>query len=346
MHQHGVAGRVSMAVVDGLEMVGVEQQQHDGARQVAAALQFAIKPLEKSTAVGDAGQVIAIHGLAVLFAGLALVADIAHHEAIGRFRLILHGQRRPWRRRVPLRQRRDHGAAPEARAVGLHAPAFVQAPAVGVRFAQAVRQPFGAGGARHIEQRIRLLQRGTGAKARHAADAVVPFVDAAAPVQADQGIVADAGQDGIEPGIALAQLAVAPHLLGNIGQHRHQPRGIELEQAQRQKLRRWPGRIGMQLDPHAIADHAVRGRESRSLVAQVRRDGFERAEQVVQRAVARQRHQELGRDRIDQSDAPVGIGLHQADRRHVQELQQRFMAAGRFFAGRLRDTHGLRCTST
>jgi hypothetical protein len=150
-------------------------------------------------------------------------------------------------------------------------------------------------------------------------------------VEAHQRVVADAGQEGVQPGVALAQLALAPHLLADVGQHRHQARAVELQQGQRQHLRlahalarraafRWMCRPSQTM-PLGARTAAHRWRSSGATL-------FQRGEQVGQAAVARQRHQELGRDRVDHHDLAVDAGLHQADRGQVQELDQGFVLGG------------------
>jgi hypothetical protein len=57
--QHGVAGGMAVAVVDVLEMVGVDQDQRDRARRAAVAVQLLLGRLEEGAAVGDAGQMVA-----------------------------------------------------------------------------------------------------------------------------------------------------------------------------------------------------------------------------------------------------------------------------------------------
>jgi hypothetical protein len=84
-------------------------------------------------------------------------------------------------------------------------------------------------------------------------------------------------------------------------------------------------RSSVQVHVHAVADLAGLRRVLLAQVAQVGRDVFERDEQVVQPAIARVRHQELGRDRVDHGDVAIGVELHQPNRRKVQELDQRLV---------------------
>lgn len=282
---------------------------------------------------------VAEGGLAPLLGGGALVADVAQDQAVGRgMRVVAEG--------FAVRQRRDQGVAPELAAVGAQAQAFVHAPAVVVGFAQAVEQVLVRHRILGIENRIRraddvLVETG------HARDAVVPVAQAAVAVERGQRVVADAGQDGIEPGVALAQLALALHLGRHVGDHGHDARFVEFQQGQRQDLRRAGARLVVraQVDVQAFEDHAAAGGVFLALDPQLGRDAFQRGEQIRQAAVRRQRHQELGRDRVDHDDLAVEPRLHQADRCKIQELHQGLVLGAQALHVVFESSHR-RCTNT
>ena len=274
-----------MGVVDALEMVGIEHHQRQLAGPALPTFQFGLGGFEEGAAVGDAGQVVAGRGAAVRFAGFAFVGDVADDHAIRG--LIVNGRQRHGARIRAVPQWRDHGAAPEPRAVGFHAPAVVEAPAVVVGLAQAVEHAVWRGRVDGVENRIGLAEHGAAVESGHAADARVPVVDASAPVQAHQGVVGDAAQDGVEPGFAVFQLPFPPDLQRHITEHRHEPGRVQLEQAQRQHLRvGLAAHAGIQLNAQCVAHHAVGGGELGRQVAQVGGHAFQCGEQVRQVSVA------------------------------------------------------------
>ena len=116
----------------------------------------------------------------------------------------------------------------------------------------------------------------------------------------------------VEKGILLAL-----HLVGGVGDHGHQAGRVQLQHRQRQPLRRARrGRLA-QLQAQAFADRAGRLGETVDQLAQLRRHALQHGEQVVQAAVARERHQEVRRHGVEHVDRTVQAGLHEADRRTV-----------------------------
>ncbi|OEZ94847.1 hypothetical protein DUGA2_64850 [Duganella sp. HH101] len=308
---------MAVGVVDALEVIGVHHQQRQRAARLLAARQLQFRRLEEGAPVGQPGQVVAIGGPAQVFADVALVGNIANNHAVGG--LLGAGLA------YAPRQRRDQRAAPELAAVGAPPPALVQRPAVAVGVAQALQLLLRGAGAGRIEQRIRPSLDRPRRVSSDPADAVVPAVDTAAAIKPDQGIVGDVGHDGVQPGVGLAQLALAQVLLGDIAEHRHQARIVQLEHAQRQHLRTAAGRVGAQVQPRGVADLAVRRRKVPAQQTQVRRHRRQRVEQIGQAAVARQRHQQLRRQGVEHQDRAIGRQLHQPHRRHVEKLQQRLV---------------------
>jgi hypothetical protein len=277
-------------------------------------------------AIGQTSQVVAECFAPAALGDVALVAHVAQDQAIGR--ALFAGQARGaiGGFAVGFGQGRNHHAAPECAAVGAQQAALVQRPAVSVGFAQAVQRALGRDRIGRIKHRV-ALALGVGAEAGHAADARVPFAQPALRIQAGQCVIGDAGQDRIEPGVVLPLAAFAPHLLGDVVDDRHDAAGIEPEQRDRQDLRHAlaAAAAGMQVHVHAVADLAALDCTLLAQVAQVGRDVLERDKQVVQPAIARMRHQKLGRDRVDHGDLAIGGELYQPNRGEIQELDQRLV---------------------
>ena len=334
MAQHGVAGGMAVAVVDGLEVVGVDEQYRQRPWCAAPALQFQFGRVEQGASVGQARQVVAADSLAHGVGGVAAVTDVADDQAVADI------FRRPCVRRM---QRRDQAAAPEAAAIGAQKPAFVEAPADAVGLEQTVRHALGRDGIGGIEQAVgSALGAGLGV-ARDALHAGVPFLQAALTVQRHQRVIGQAGDDGVQPGLVLTQFTVAHHLLGDVAQHGHDAARIQFQQRQRQMLHRPPvGRIQGHAQLQAVANLAVRRLERGHALAQVGCHCGQCGEQVVQAAIARQRHQQLRAQRVDHQDFAVQPCLHQPDRGQVQKLDQRFVV----FLEAGVHVYTERCTST
>ena len=169
--QHGVAGRVAVAVVDGLEVVGVEQDQGGRARP-CARLRFSSSSAasKKARRLRDAGQVVAQRPhWRRPFDGVALVADVAQDQAIGRLAVAERPDRRSGSGEIMALAQNWLPSARRRRPSSRLQPSRVG-------FAQAVAQVFAGGRAGRIEHGIGLADRLCGRKAGDAADALVPGV--------------------------------------------------------------------------------------------------------------------------------------------------------------------------
>src|SRR5438067_1762370 len=82
-----------------------------------------------------AGQLVGEQRISAPVGGLALVADVAQHHAVGGIGRVGEGG-------IAVGQGRDQGAGPERTAVGAQAFALVQAPAIAVGFQQPVLHLF------------------------------------------------------------------------------------------------------------------------------------------------------------------------------------------------------------
>jgi hypothetical protein len=103
--QHGVAGQVALGVVDGLEMVQVDDQQ--GGRPARLGRHETVQPGQEGRAVEQAGQRVVAGRPFQFMAGLHLLRDVAerqHHAGVQ----LVHAHRLacswpqntvPWRRR-------------------------------------------------------------------------------------------------------------------------------------------------------------------------------------------------------------------------------------------------------
>ena len=132
------------------------------------------------------------------------------------------------------------------------------------------------------------------------------------------------GGDGVEPGLVAAQQPVALDLLRDVAEDGHQPIGVELDDRERQHLRvAAPGNALGQLQLPRFAHGAARCVVALDEQSQIRGDRLQCGVEVVERAFALQRHQELRRKRIDHVDPAVERPLHQPDRDGVEKLRQR-----------------------
>ena len=262
---------------------------------------------------------VAQHRLAQCFVRALALRHVAHDQA--ERRLVEPG----FVRHV---ERSDETAAPESHAVRAQEPPLVEAPAIAPRFVDAIEDAFARQPALGIEQRVRSPDAGRRVETGDPADAFVPGLQPPVSIERCQRVIGDAGNDGFDPRLALAQRAVALHRDGDVVQDRHQPGAVELEQRQRKDLRYAalrPTRVDVQVQ--VLADLAVRLGIRLCPMAQVGADVAERLEEVGQFAVAGERHQQLRRHRVDHHDLTVDRRLHEADRRHVEKLRQRLGVA-------------------
>ena len=314
MAQHRVADGVAVGVVDALEVVGVDQHQRQRPRRTAPALQFELAGLEQSAAVSQAGQVVAGHRTPQRLGRLTAVGHVAYHEAVGAILGVRFARRVQWR---------DQATAPVAAAVGALAPSLVHAPAAAVSLVQTVQGPGRIHRVTRVEDRVGLADRGGAVAAGDARDTRVPVARSASIVQGHQCVVGQAGDDGVDPGLALAQFAFALHAQCHVAEHRHQALLVQLQKGQRQDATPGVrGGVGAYAKFPVFADHAVGTLEGLYAAAQVGRHAFECGVQIAEIPVARQRHQQLGAQRVHHQDLAVDAGLQQADRCDVEKLDQ------------------------
>ena len=329
MAQHRIAGDVAVAVVDMLEVVGVDDDQRDRARRLAPAQQFQFGGVEEGAAIGQAGEVVAGDRFVQRLAGFAAVRDVANDQAVAAlFRPRLAG----------CMQRGDQAATPVAAAVGARAPAFFQAPPGAIGVVQPVQRALPGDGVSRVEQRARLPDGLRCIEAGDALDAGVPVQDLAAAVQGHQRVVGQAGDDGAEPSLAVPQFAVALDRFGDVAQHGHEALVVELEQRERENFLCCvaPSACAGHEQLHGVADHAVAVRHGSRAVPQVGCQLGQRGKEVVELAVARKWHQQLRAQRVDHHDFAIQARLHQADWRQVEELQQRLVL---FFGSGVHPVH-------
>ena len=263
------------------------------------------------------------------------IRDVANDEAERRFAGL---------RLVRDVERRDQATAPEARAVGALAPTLVEAPSVAASLMNAVEQAHLGERIVRIKQGIRMpdaLLRGV---AGHSADTRVPALHLAITIKRDQRIVADARDDGVDPCQALAQRAIPMHRHRHIVEHRHESCFVQLEQGEREDLRQTAARRScVDLQLHAIADHAMPIAVRLCPMAQIGRHVAEDIEEVEEFAVAGKRHQQLSGHRIDHHDIAFDRRLNEPDGCHVEKLRQCLELFGS--SGRCR-SHRVNCAAT